>query len=63
MTKRSAAHEVRLSGLKLLVMLYLPSASSAYLVISMAPCSPRATWASMKDKAMRIPPAATKGIM
>jgi hypothetical protein len=63
MTKRSAAQDVRLSGLKFCAMLYWPSAVRPYLTISIAPCSPSATWASMNDRAMRMPPAATNGIM
>ncbi len=34
-----------------------------YLTISMAPCSPIATCASMNEMAIRMPPAATNGIM
>ena len=32
-------------------------------VTSMAPCLPPANCATMKPRAMRMPPAATKGIM
>ena len=63
MTNSSPAHLVRLSGSKVWVMLYSPSAVSPYLTISMAPCSPIASCASMNDRAMRMPPAATNGIM
>ena len=63
MTKNNAAHEVRLSGLKFWVMLKSPSAVRPYLTISIAPCWPMATWASMNEMAIRMPPAATNGIM
>ena len=63
MTNMSAAHEVRLTTLKFWAMLYWSSLVRLYLMISIAPCSPIAIWASMKERAMRMPPAATNGIM
>ena len=63
MTKASAAHDVRLKALKFWAMLYWSGDVRLYLTISIGPCSPSATWASMNDRAMRMPPAATNGIM
>ena len=63
MTNSSAAHAVRLSGSKFWAMLYWSSLVRLYWTISMAPFSPRETCASMNDRAMRMPPAATNGIM
>ncbi len=64
MTNKSAAQCVNDSGLKLSMRLKAGSlAVMPYLTMSTAPFWPSATWASMKPRAMRMPPAATNGIM
>ncbi len=56
-----AAHSMPLAGLKSPVRTAIPYCSLS--VTWMTPSSPPATWASMKASAIRMPPAATNGIM